>query len=385
MNNSTLLKEPISKGLAKTPRGKMLKSFLRATCCYLLSVAIVGCGQSPEAARKELAALKKDYTALEFIASAMDGDKMAASLFLRSGMDVNTTEENGVTALMAATLKKHSEIVALLLDHGAKPDVKCDMGDQRGATPLLAGINARSEGIVSLLLKNKADPNLASDRDMTPLMLASAVGDVKMVLLLLEAGAKVNTTDARGQTALLDAAGRQHSEVVSLLLKNGANIKAESKAGETAFDAALGETGIALLGLVGTNAWEMKASAQQKETVRILRQAGVKPVSRFFTANVYKGVDEVMLMRVLNTKDAKNAREFIVNLLNNFKSIGFNETQMTEARAQVVKSLTRARARLGIASLTEATVEEKALDQDFINLTKEFMDETDKRQHLDNR
>jgi ankyrin repeat protein len=206
---------------------------------FLLGLAVAGllvvsgCGQSQESARKELAALKLEFDATDFLFSAAQGDKTAVALFLKAGMDVNTKEENGATALIFATVKKQPEIVKLLLDHGAKPDTKHNTSDQRGLTPLLMAVSGQASEIVAMLLDKKADPNLAADDGMTPLMLACGVGDVKVITLLLDAGAKVNAADADGQTALMDAAAKQHLEVVSLLLKKGADIKAATKEGAT--------------------------------------------------------------------------------------------------------------------------------------------------------
>lgn len=374
------MKQRTTKGNATNPHRKTRHLILRVLGCCLLGAIFVGCGQSQESARKELVALKKDFTALDFVASAMDGDKTAVSLFLKAGMDVNTTEENGATALIAATVKKHPEVVRLLLDHGAKPDMKCNMGDERGMTPLLAAISAKSPEIVTMLFNKQADPNLASDTGMTPLMLAGAVGNVKVITLLLDAGAKVNAADADGQTALMDAAAKHHLEVVSLLLKKGADIKAATKAGATALDAALGKMGITRLGLLGAKAFEAQASKQQQETVQILRQAGAKPVSTFFAAILYEGLNEVVVMKAVETKSAKDTRALILNVFDNFKAIGLDGAQMTEARNQAVKSVTKARARIGMSGLSDQSAEEKKVDQEFIELAKELMGESAKGQ-----
>ena len=121
---------------------------------------VSGCSQSLESARKELAALKKDFTAADFFVSAREGDKTAVALFLKVGMDANATGENSLTALIAATANKHPEIVKLLLENGAKPNTKHNFGDQRGFTPLLAGIAVKMPEIVEMLLNKGADPNL---------------------------------------------------------------------------------------------------------------------------------------------------------------------------------------------------------------------------------
>ena len=380
MKDAVSMNQRTTQGNTARPRHKITNLILQVFGCCLLGAVIVGCGQSQESARKELATLKKDFTTTDFVFSAMEGDKTAVSLFLKAGMDVNAQVENGTTALIASTVKKHSAIVKLLLDHGAKPDAKHNTRDQRGLTPLLTAISGQASEIVAMLLDYKADPNLAADDGMTPLMLAGAVGDMKVVTLLLNAGAKVNAADADGQTALMDAAAKQHLEVVSLLLKKGADIKAATKAGATALDAALGKVGITRLGLLGSKAFETQASKQQQETVQILRQAGAKPVSTFFAAILYESLNEVVVMKAVETKSAKDTRTLILNVFDNFKVIGLNGVQMTEARSQAVKSVTRARARIGMSGLSDQSAADKQVDQEFIELARELMGESAKGQ-----
>ena len=51
---------------------------------------------------------------------------------LATGCDVNDTDEIGYTALHAAALNGHFDIVKLLVEHGAQPTAKIDSGE----TPL---------------------------------------------------------------------------------------------------------------------------------------------------------------------------------------------------------------------------------------------------------
>src|SRR5208283_159599 len=88
-------------------------------------------------ARRELAALKKDFTASEFLSSAMEGDRTAVALFLKACMKVDATGSTDATALMLATAKRQSEVVKLLLENGANPDAKYNDKSERGLTPLL--------------------------------------------------------------------------------------------------------------------------------------------------------------------------------------------------------------------------------------------------------
>jgi ankyrin repeat protein len=52
-------------------------------------------------------------------ARALDAIKLATEL----GADVNLADENGRTALDAATAAKYDSVIAFLTEHGAKPGV----------------------------------------------------------------------------------------------------------------------------------------------------------------------------------------------------------------------------------------------------------------------
>jgi ankyrin repeat protein len=60
--------------------------------------------------------------------AAVRGDAKAVSILLRAGADVNAIVEDGCTALHYAAGFNHTEIVQLLLEHGAFTDVRNDFG-----------------------------------------------------------------------------------------------------------------------------------------------------------------------------------------------------------------------------------------------------------------
>jgi ankyrin repeat protein len=83
-------------------------------CLLGLVALLVGCGSSPESARKNLAKLGKDFTPATFTECVGNGDKEAVRLFLAAGMDVNTPGDGGITALAAAAMKGNTELVRTL-------------------------------------------------------------------------------------------------------------------------------------------------------------------------------------------------------------------------------------------------------------------------------
>ena len=143
-------------------------------------------------------------------------------MLLEHGADPNVRDFYGKTLLVAVCeggADHDPETLRLLLDHGADPNVAGDNGP-----PLLYAINLGQHGnieIVRLLLAHGARPD-AKDRTGTPaLMCAVDKHSPEIIKALLEAKADVNATDSLGRTALKSAEDRQLTEIVALLKKAG--------------------------------------------------------------------------------------------------------------------------------------------------------------------
>ena len=108
------------------------------------------------------------------------------------------------TALMRAAYSADLELVQLLLDHGADPDVRSSDNE----TPLLAAaghgwIDGYSQGksfaerlaVLELLVELGADVNWADDAGITPLMVAANMGDVAIIQYLVDQGADLGAHD----------------------------------------------------------------------------------------------------------------------------------------------------------------------------------------------
>ncbi len=99
---------------------------------------------------------------------------------------------------------------------------------EEGATPFLRAAQSGDIVLMKLLLEHGADPSLATESKVTPLMVASGIGWVegvtyewspKMTLdavkLLLDLGADVNAQDILdGRTALMGAAHKGRNDVI---------------------------------------------------------------------------------------------------------------------------------------------------------------------------
>ena len=95
--------------------------------------------------------------------------------------------------------------------------------------PLHAAIRTGDLPAASELLRSGADPNRRDPSGLTPLMIASGLGQPYMVSMLLDAGADVLALDPRmGATALHKAAQSGNADVIGFLLDKGAFIDQQS-------------------------------------------------------------------------------------------------------------------------------------------------------------
>ena len=136
---------------------------------------------------------------------------------------------NQGTPLMDAIFRGHKDVVKVLLDGGAKPDLldPCWTG---GWTPLYLAAWTGNKEIVQLLLERRANPNTAIISGHTPLNaivecnLAIAESERKdIVKMLINGGAHLNKQNDRGWTPLHMAVRRGQRAMVEVLLEMGAD------------------------------------------------------------------------------------------------------------------------------------------------------------------
>lgn len=95
-------------------------------------------------------------------------------------------------------------------------------------TALIGAARGGQADVVDLLLDNGADPNLESRGDANPLIAAACAGHPDIVRRLLEAGANIDEIVPGDENALMQAVWHGHEDVVRLLLARGADVNARS-------------------------------------------------------------------------------------------------------------------------------------------------------------
>lgn len=191
-----------------------------------------------------------------------------AHYLIEQGADVNAVDWYGQTPLWAAVDIRNLdvrgptrdngidrdaalELIQVLLEHGADPNVRIreypperrfinglgslEWVDLTGQTPFLRAALAGDTTVMRLLLDYGADPNIATFEGTTPLMVAAGVNwtfnqtydegpDALLAAVKLthELGNDVNAVNSMGIRAIHGAANRGSNEIIEYLVQNGA-------------------------------------------------------------------------------------------------------------------------------------------------------------------
>ncbi len=98
-----------------------------STACVLL-LFLSACGSSPEDHREALLELGVIWNDEAFLEQAKESDLAVLELFLKGGMDLETRDRSGATALMYAALNGHVEATSLLVEEGAHVNAQDNLG-----------------------------------------------------------------------------------------------------------------------------------------------------------------------------------------------------------------------------------------------------------------
>lgn len=113
------------------------------------------------------------------ILACYKGNLAVASFFIHNVKDINGNSTMG-TPLMAAVVKRNSEIVKLLLENKANPNIT----DVNGTTALMYAVQFKNYEIATMLIKAKANPDLKDNRGHSALDYAILANDDKLIEIL---------------------------------------------------------------------------------------------------------------------------------------------------------------------------------------------------------
>jgi ankyrin repeat protein len=213
-----------------------------------------------------------------------NGHYTVGKYLLDHGADPNLANLDGLTPLYATVNMRYApvswapnprtdqervssvELMQALLERGANANARVrgklwfsptshDRGwvDHKGATAFWRAAMSSDVEAMRILVAGGADPKLATDSGVTPLMVAAGIGWagnfsqnapdswMEAVQYCLELGADVNAVENRkGYTALHGAASRGDDEMVQYLVDHGARVDVLGKDGNSPADMAFG-------------------------------------------------------------------------------------------------------------------------------------------------
>ncbi len=192
-------------------------------------------------------------------------------------VDYNTLPHGGRSDAPSVDETSALQVIDQILEAGANPNIQLkilppfrSVGSDRGvdgmittgASPLLRAAKAQDAPAIALLLKHGALPNLPNNQGITPTMAAAGLGSVDAdtrgwfntpdvqqraiasLDLLLKGGGVINAKGGRSeQTPLHGAAFWGWNDVCKFLIDHGADINATDSRGMTVVDAAMGRAG----------------------------------------------------------------------------------------------------------------------------------------------
>jgi ankyrin repeat protein len=154
----------------------------RTLTILLICMFLASCTQA-EDYRKIIEKKGMPFTQESFLKEIRAGNRDHAELFIKAGMDINSRDKDGSSALMIAAENGDLEMAQLLIKSGA--DVNSHNID--GYTALIYAAYKGNVQIAELLIKNNADVNVRDKDGWTALRYASIQGNDEMIALLKKA------------------------------------------------------------------------------------------------------------------------------------------------------------------------------------------------------
>jgi ankyrin repeat protein len=174
--------------------------------------------------------------ALSYAINALQagGTTDMVAMLLNNGADPDVLDNLGKAPLALAAKNGRLEAVQMLLDAGADVNTRFAIGSANDKSPLIQAVENGHVEIVELLVARGADvQQQESETHMSPLHYAAAHDELEMITILLENGADLNAENDFQWTPLFSAARMGSVESVQALIDAGAEVDALSAEGRT--------------------------------------------------------------------------------------------------------------------------------------------------------
>jgi len=144
---------------------------------------------------------------------ARNGTLMVVKALTKNNPDIfNKLSKEGYSVLTLACYYSNNDVATYLIEHVKDVNSKSGYG-----TPLMAATVKKNSNLVKLLLENNANPNLTDQNNSTALHFSVIFNQQEIIELLMKYKANPNIKDNRGNTALDYAKITNNSNIIQLL------------------------------------------------------------------------------------------------------------------------------------------------------------------------
>ena len=146
---------------------------------------------------------------------------------ISQGVDVNSFNNGGHTALHYASFLKNAEVINILIANKADPNAINGDGKK---TPLIYLIDIDDDAedvdadVIDILVKAGADPSLTNNDGESPIQIAISRNNIGAVESLCKVGANLDLSNDLGLNPLHKSICSNNFAAIEILIKNGANV-----------------------------------------------------------------------------------------------------------------------------------------------------------------
>jgi len=163
------------------------------------------------------------------------GHKKLVQTLLAHRVDMEIRNTSEATPLLEAAMLGHHDIVAILIDAGAR-----SVFDHIDITPMTAAAKHNQPQVITVLLQKSFDINARDGGRETALTRAVASGHTQLVEMLLAKGADMRVLNSHGENSLMTAAKCGHRDLTALFIAKGFAVNEAGAGGKTALMYAAG-------------------------------------------------------------------------------------------------------------------------------------------------
>ena len=215
------------------------KFFVLGACA--LSLMFSACSDEmdpndPASVRKYLTKQSIPFTPNKFISYLGQNDTAKMTLFLQAAYDINSTDDNGNSAVAIAVNKGKLDMLQYLVSHGAK----LDGTNSAGKTYLEDAIENKHKDVAQFLI-TKLQESGEIQSTAPAVALTAKTGDAEILKMLGDAGAPLETRGADSYFPIHLAVKGGNYDAMVYLISKGVDVNAKCGQGYSVLDWAKNE------------------------------------------------------------------------------------------------------------------------------------------------